>query len=109
MRRIAWALMVLLIGSGSVAQARIYTDENGNRMECKKIKVAVKKDWGTGGVAGTVVGGAAGGVIGHQIGGGRGNDLATAAGAVGGAVAGHEVGKKADTKYVYKERCKHIK
>jgi uncharacterized protein YcfJ len=42
-------------------------------------------------VAGAVVGGILGGVLGHQIGGGRGQDVATALGAVGGAVVGSNV------------------
>ena len=42
-------------------------------------------------IAGAVVGGILGGVLGHQIGGGRGQDVATALGAVGGAVVGSNV------------------
>ena len=83
------------------AQAKVYTDENGEKMECHKVKVAVKKEWGAGD--------AAGGVVGHQIGGGRCYDVVTAAGAVGGAIVGHEVGQKADTQYEYRERCHHVK
>jgi uncharacterized protein YcfJ len=42
-------------------------------------------------IAGAVVGGILGGVLGHQIGGGRGQDVATAVGAVGGAAIGSYV------------------
>lgn len=42
-------------------------------------------------IAGAVVGGILGGVLGHQIGGGRGQDVATAVGAVGGAAIGSNV------------------
>jgi uncharacterized protein YcfJ len=42
-------------------------------------------------VAGAIVGGILGGVLGHQIGGGRGQDVATALGAVGGAFAGSNI------------------
>lgn len=42
-------------------------------------------------VAGAVIGGILGGVLGHQIGGGRGQDVATALGAVGGAYVGSNV------------------
>jgi uncharacterized protein YcfJ len=42
-------------------------------------------------IAGGIVGGILGGVLGHQIGGGRGQDVATALGAVGGAVVGSNV------------------
>ena len=42
-------------------------------------------------IAGAVVGGILGGVLGHQVGGGRGQDVATAVGAVGGAAIGSNV------------------
>ena len=44
--------------------------------------------------AGAVIGGVVGGVLGHQVGGGTGQDIATAAGVVGGAVVGHEIEKR---------------
>lgn len=43
--------------------------------------------------AGAVLGAIIGGVAGHQVGGGTGQDIATAAGAVGGAIAGNEIEK----------------
>jgi outer membrane lipoprotein SlyB len=46
---------------------------------------------GDGSGAGAVMGAVIGGVIGHQFGGGRGQDVATAAGVIGGAVAGHQI------------------
>ncbi|WP_260295410.1 glycine zipper 2TM domain-containing protein [Sedimenticola hydrogenitrophicus] len=49
---------------------------------------------GTGIGAGAVVGGVVGGVLGHQVGGGSGQDIATAVGVVGGAVVGHEIQKR---------------
>lgn len=45
------------------------------------------------GVPGTIVGAVIGGILGHQIGGGRGQDLATAGGAVAGAVVGGNIGR----------------
>jgi uncharacterized protein YcfJ len=42
-------------------------------------------------IGGAIVGGILGGVLGHQIGGGRGQDVATALGAVGGAAIGSNV------------------
>ena len=42
-------------------------------------------------VGGAILGGIIGGVLGHQIGGGRGQDVATAIGAVGGAAIGSNV------------------
>ena len=43
-------------------------------------------------VPGAIVGAVIGGVLGHQIGGGRGQDIATAGGAVGGAALGANIG-----------------
>lgn len=44
-------------------------------------------------VPGAVVGAVIGGILGHQVGGGRGQDLATAGGAVGGGLLGANVGR----------------
>jgi uncharacterized protein YcfJ len=44
-------------------------------------------------VGGAILGGILGGVLGHQVGGGRGNDVATAVGAIGGGVIGANVGR----------------
>lgn len=44
-------------------------------------------------IPGTVVGAVIGGILGHQIGGGRGQDIATAGGAVAGAVVGGNIGR----------------
>lgn len=78
------------------------------RVECTKERVVHKKEWGTGGVAGTVIGGAAGGLLGNQFGKGSGNAAMTAAGAAGGALAGHEVGKDQDTTVSYVEHCHDV-
>ena len=64
------------------------------RVECTKERVVHKKEWGTGGVAGTVIGGAAGGLLGNQFGKGSGNAAMTALGAVGGAIAGANIGSR---------------
>ena len=89
--------------------ADVFTNSNGQKMDCQKVRVVHQKDWGTGGVAGTAIGGAIGGLAGNQFGGGHGKEAATAAGAVGGAVVGHEVGKKHDTYVTYERRCKPVK
>ena len=89
--------------------ANIFTNSNGEKMDCRKVRVVHQKDWGTGGVAGTAIGGAIGGLAGNQFGGGHGKEAATAAGAVGGAFVGHEVGKKHDTYVTYEQRCKPAK
>jgi uncharacterized protein YcfJ len=44
-------------------------------------------------VPGAIAGAVIGGILGHQIGGGRGQDIATAAGAVGGAALGSNIGR----------------
>ena len=44
-------------------------------------------------VPGAIAGAVIGGILGHQIGGGRGQDIATAGGAVGGAALGANVGR----------------
>ncbi|MBS1230811.1 MAG: hypothetical protein H6R17_4088 [Proteobacteria bacterium] len=43
-------------------------------------------------VPATIAGAVIGGILGHQVGGGRGNDLATAGGAVAGALVGNKLG-----------------
>lgn len=68
------------------AFADVYTNENGQRMDCHDEQVVTKK--GDHPIVAPLVGAAAGGVIGHQIGGGHGKDIATGVGAVGGAAVG---------------------
>jgi uncharacterized protein YcfJ len=53
----------------------------------------VGQDRGNANVPGAIVGALLGGVLGHQVGGGRGNDLATAGGAVAGGLIGANVGR----------------
>jgi uncharacterized protein YcfJ len=48
---------------------------------------------GNANVPGAILGGVLGGVLGHQVGGGRGQDVATALGAVGGALVGSNVNR----------------
>ncbi len=50
-------------------------------------------------VPGAIVGAIIGGVLGHQVGGGRGQDVATAGGAVAGAAIGANVGRGGSTVY----------
>jgi len=50
-------------------------------------------------VGGAILGGILGGVLGHQVGGGRGQDLATAGGAVAGAVIGSNVNRNNNGTY----------
>lgn len=53
----------------------------------------VAPEGGAANVPGAIVGAIIGGVLGHQIGGGRGQDLATAGGAVAGGAVGANVGR----------------
>jgi uncharacterized protein YcfJ len=48
---------------------------------------------GSANVPGALVGAVIGGILGHQVGGGRGQDIATAGGAVAGAAVGYNVGR----------------
>jgi uncharacterized protein YcfJ len=60
-------------------------------------------------VGGAIVGGIIGGILGHQIGGGRGQDIATAGGAVAGAAIGANAGRKdgvVSTRDV--QRCENV-
>lgn len=61
-------------------------------------------------VGGAIVGGIIGGILGHQIGGGRGNDIATAGGAVAGAAIGSQAGRNdgvVSTRDV--QRCENVR
>lgn len=78
------------------------------QVQCTKQRVVHKEEWGTGGVAGTLIGGAAGGLVGNQFGKGSGNSAMTAAGAAGGAIAGHEIGKDQDSRVSYVEHCRDV-
>lgn len=85
-------LAALLAVSAGPALADVYTNENGQRMECHDEQVVTKK--GDHPIAAPLVGAVAGGVIGHQFGGGHGQDIATGAGAVGGAAVGKNYNDK---------------
>jgi uncharacterized protein YcfJ len=61
-------------------------------------------------VGGAVLGALIGGVLGHQVGGGRGNDVATAGGAVAGAVIGGNAGRSSSGATYDKDvqRCRNV-
>jgi uncharacterized protein YcfJ len=60
-------------------------------------------------VGGAILGGILGGVLGHQVGGGRGNDIATAGGAVAGAVIGGNSGRGEGATYDKDvQRCRTV-
>jgi len=62
-------------------------------------------------VGGAIVGAVLGGVLGHQVGGGRGQDIATAGGAVAGAAVGANVGRGSSGQAVVSrdvQRCTNV-
>ena len=60
-------------------------------------------------VPGAIVGAVIGGVLGHQVGGGRGQDVATAGGAVAGAAIGSNVGRGGGQVYSQDvQRCANV-
>ena len=60
-------------------------------------------------VPGAIVGAVIGGVLGHQVGGGRGQDIATAGGAVAGAAIGSNVGRGGGEVYAQDvQRCTDV-
>ncbi len=60
-------------------------------------------------VGGAVLGAIIGGVLGHQVGGGRGQDVATAGGAVAGAVIGSNAGRDGGGTYSRDvRRCENV-
>lgn len=86
----AKGIVALALAAGMaapLAQAEIFTNERGQRVECHDEVVSTGKK-GVNPMVGAIGGAVAGGVLGHQIGGGRGQDIATAGGAVAGGMAG---------------------
>ena len=59
---------------------------------CWVEREQVVSDRGSANVPGAILGAVIGGILGHQVGGGRGQDIATAGGAVAGAAVGANVG-----------------
>ena len=64
-----------------------------NEQRCWIEHEQVSQDRGSANVPGAIAGAVIGGILGHQVGGGRGQDLATAGGAVGGGLIGANVGR----------------
>lgn len=74
------------------------------QQQCWIEREQVVRDGGAN-VPGAIIGGVLGGVLGHQIGGGRGNDFATAIGAIGGVAIGANVGRGGQTYAQDIRRC----
>ena len=70
----------------------------------------VVQDRGSNNVGGAIAGALIGGILGHQIGGGRGQDLATAGGAVAGGVVGAKAGRDRGEHYETRDvqKCKTV-
>jgi len=90
-RNLWWTAMAAA-ALATPAFADVYTNADGQRVECHDEQVVTKK--GDHPIAAPVIGAIAGGVVGHQFGGGHGKDIATGAGAVGGAAVGKHYNDK---------------
>ena len=74
--------------------AAAHVQAQGTCNDCGVVQsMRYVEEKGKGSGLGLVAGGVVGGVLGHQIGGGRGNDVATALGAVGGVAVGANVNR----------------
>lgn len=74
------------------------------QQRCWMEKEEVQQQGGAN-IGGAVVGALLGGVLGHQVGGGRGQDIATAGGAVAGAALGSQVGRNRGQPAQDVQRC----
>ena len=97
-----------LLASASIGavQADTYTNEQGERIECRQETVQTKNGHP---IAAPLAGAVIGGVVGNQFGSGRGNDAMTAAGAIGGAVAGKKIDEnRVENGTTTREVCRKI-
>lgn len=97
---------VLASASIAAVQADVYTNENGERIECRQEAVQTKNGHP---VAAPLAGAVIGGVVGNQFGSGHGKDAMTAVGAVGGAVAGKKIDEnRVENGTTYREVCRKV-
>ena len=78
---------------------------------CWVEREQVVQERSSGNVTGAIAGAVIGGILGHQVGGGSGQDLATAGGAVAGAVVGSNIGRDGSGQQVAMqnvERCDNL-
>ena len=76
---------------------------------CWVEREQLSQDRGRANVPGAIAGAIIGGILGHQVGGGRGQDLATAGGAVAGAAVGANVGREGGQQsYQDVKRCENV-
>jgi uncharacterized protein YcfJ len=76
-----------------VTSARAVMGAPEQRCWVEREQVSSSASSGQANVPGALVGAVIGGILGHQVGGGRGQDIATAGGAVAGAAVGSNVGR----------------
>ena len=74
-----------------VTSVRAVVGPSGQR--CWVERQEIVQDRGNANVPGAIAGAVIGGILGHQVGGGRGQDIATAGGAVAGAAVGANAGR----------------
>jgi uncharacterized protein YcfJ len=74
---------------------------------CWLERERVTQERGNANVPGAIAGALIGGILGHQIGGGHGQDLATAGGAVAGAAVGANVGRESGGQNSYSQDVQH--
>jgi uncharacterized protein YcfJ len=74
---------------------------------CWVERERVTQERGNANVPGAIAGALIGGILGHQIGGGHGQDLATAGGAVAGAAVGANVGREGGGQNSYSQDVQH--
>ena len=102
------AALVAAVASVCVtaAHADVYTNEHGERIECRQEAVQTKNGHP---IAAPLAGAVIGGVVGNQFGSGHGKDAMTAVGAVGGAVAGKKIDEnRVENGTTYREVCRKI-
>ncbi len=104
LRILIYSFPMLAVCGMSAAQADVYTNEQGQKVECNKESTTTASEGGHP-VLGTLAGGAVGGLAGHQFGKGSGNTAMTAAGAVGGAMVGHRLSERKKETTTEQERC----
>lgn len=106
LRRIVPLGTLLACAAIGAVQAEIYTNEHGERIECRQEAVQTKSGHP---IAAPLAGAVIGGVVGNQFGSGRGKDAMTAAGAVGGAVAGKKIDEnRVENSTTYREVCRKV-
>lgn len=101
-----FAALAIALGTTGVARAEIFTNEQGQRIECHDEQVQTKNSHP---VAAPLAGAVIGGVVGNQIGSGTGKDIATGVGAAGGAMAGKSYNENRTASGVtYQHVCKPV-